>query len=142
DAEHHAQSVGQRIDDFLAMPGYRVHGSSYLNPAMTCAIGCRTWGRMGVLRVQRRETLVMRPNRVFAWLAVLALLSACGDRPDPAAPGTGEASQESPRPVADDHASATSAEFRSFVETLIEDMLERSPEWAIYEGRYENAGRV
>jgi len=84
----------------------------------------------------------MRPNRVFAWLAVLALLSACGDRPDPAAPGTGEASQESPRPVADDHASATSAEFRSFVETLIEDMLERSPEWAIYEGRYENAGRV
>lgn len=84
----------------------------------------------------------MHPIRVFAWLAVLALLSACGDRPEPAAPVAGETSQESARPVADQSAPAISAEFRSFVETLIEDMLERSPEWAIYEGRYENAGRV
>lgn len=37
---------------------------------------------------------------------------------------------------------AGAAAFDDFVRSLIDEMLRRSPEWAIYEGRYENAGKV
>jgi uncharacterized protein (DUF885 family) len=56
--------------------------------------------------------------------------SAEGASADPGAGETGEAG--SPQEEA----------FDQFVTSLIEEMLRRSPEWAIYEGRYENAGEV
>jgi uncharacterized protein (DUF885 family) len=82
--------------------------------------------------------------RLLAFSILLALLVACGGEagPDDSAPAAvsteGAGEQEKAQTGGTDEA----ASFDTFVESLIEEMLRRSPEWAIYEGRYENAGEV
>lgn len=96
----------------------------------------------------------MTSIRLFALISVLMLLAACSEPNDPPAAerdAAGEAATEAAAPSTDEASSTATGQenpgadtqaFEAFVDTLIEDILERSPEWAIYEGRYENAGRV
>jgi uncharacterized protein (DUF885 family) len=70
--------------------------------------------------------------RIFLIFAVV-LLAAC--QPAEQAPAIG-----SPASSAVGHADVD--EFDSLAETLIEEMLEYSPEWAVRQGRYENAHRL
>jgi len=86
--------------------------------------------------------------RLLALSASLVVLAACTqtDGTDQSA-GADEsarrpakaATPETPEATAND---AEVAAFDAFVDSLIEEMLHRSPEWAIYGGRYENAGEV
>ncbi|AKS42620.1 hypothetical protein WM2015_2257 [Wenzhouxiangella marina] len=65
---------------------------------------------------------------------LLALLVACGESTEPA-PRTTPA----PEPSMPDEVQAP---FAQVANALIERMIEHSPEWAVYQGRYEGAGRV
>ncbi|MEE4302684.1 MAG: DUF885 domain-containing protein [Wenzhouxiangella sp.] len=87
-------------------------------------------------------------NRLLAIAFMLALIAACSESP---APEAGDESEAPPQPAAAEPAEETGpsasdeagvAAFDAFVDSLIDDLLRRSPEWAIYEGRYENAGEV
>ncbi|WP_376689912.1 DUF885 domain-containing protein [Wenzhouxiangella sp. EGI_FJ10409] len=86
---------------------------------------------------------LMRP---LTLCLVLSILASCGGAD---APGL-ESSDGQAQQVAPDAAGADAVEpdgasaeaFDAFVQSLIDEMLRRSPEWAIYEGRYENAGEV
>src|SRR5699024_7159925 len=87
--------------------------------------------------------------RCLMLLSLLAALAACSGQPEPGAgQGAGEASrQDVTMPAAgntgaDEAEQGEAAAFDDFVDALIEEMLERSPEWAIYQGRYEHAGEV
>ncbi len=90
-------------------------------------------------------TALMRP---LTLCLALFLLASCGGEDAP----NGKSSLEAADPAAADEAGTDTdaagpddsdgAAFDAFVQTLIDDMLRRSPEWAIYEGRYENAGEV
>src|SRR5690625_5443666 len=83
---------------------------------------------------------------VFLAIAVLVLAGCAttaphedGGRPDAADETFSDAfDQRLPESDAESQAEA----FDSFADELIEEMLERSPEWAIYQGRYEHAGKV
>ncbi len=87
-------------------------------------------------------------NRLLALALLLSLLASCSDSPEPEAAGEDHAASEtataeSPETTGDSSSDdARVAAFDAFVDSLIDDMLRRSPEWAIYEGRYENAGEV
>ncbi|RFF26445.1 MULTISPECIES: DUF885 domain-containing protein [unclassified Wenzhouxiangella] len=86
-------------------------------------------------------------NRFFA-LSLLLVLCACADQSEPDRAGAGDESaqatagqgtSDSSEPAA---AETDVAAFDAFADQLIDEMLQRSPEWAIYQGRYENAGEV
>ena len=78
------------------------------------------------------------PMRPLTLCLALYLLASCGGEGAPN--GNSSTEQAAPADAAD--VGTDAAAFDGFVQTLIDDMLRRSPEWAIYEGRYENAGVV
>lgn len=85
-------------------------------------------------------------TRPFTLCLALFALVACGgaDAPDPES-GSGQSEQAAASAASNDAGGpgdSDTASFDAFVQSLIDDMLRRSPEWAIYEGRYENAGVV
>ncbi|WP_376696405.1 DUF885 domain-containing protein [Wenzhouxiangella sp. EGI_FJ10305] len=85
-------------------------------------------------------------KRFFA-LSLLLGLCACADQSEPGRTGSGDESAQATagQTTTDSEPAAAEADvaaFEAFVDSLIEEMLQRSPEWSIYEGRYENAGEV
>lgn len=88
--------------------------------------------------------------RLLSLSLMLFLLAACADdsgsKRSEADDGRGQApAGEGGIQSPDNEAGGDDAEvaaFDAFVDALIGEMLRRSPEWAIYEGRYENAGEV
>src|SRR5699024_3730521 len=89
----------------------------------------------------------------LAFLVFLpALVVACADSADPSDPTATaavdanqiapEASGQADEKAGDTAQGSESTDFDAFVDDLIADLLRRSPEWAIYQGRYENAGTV
>ena len=81
---------------------------------------------------------MMNTIRILSVLLASSLLLACqlDEPPAPVEPVAAPETIES-EPQAD-----RAAAFNSLSEQLIEEMLEHRPEWAIYQGRYENAHRV
>ncbi len=100
----------------------------------------RDSGTMTILTQFREQSMKTWIHLALAGLLTI-MLAACQPADEPAAPVpdqsevNGEAEEESAAMPAD-----TAAEFDALAETLIEEMLELSPEWAIRQGRYENAG--
>ncbi|NEZ05216.1 DUF885 domain-containing protein [Wenzhouxiangella sp. XN201] len=93
-------------------------------------------------------------KQIIALLLLLAL-TACNPPAEDSAPETADDTREptesasSTPPPAEPAGEAKEAEhaetvakFDVLVDELIETLLDQSPEWAIYEGRYENAGQV
>lgn len=84
----------------------------------------------------------------FASLGIAALvLAGCATSSLQESEGRTEAGDATFSDAFDQRSSANSAAglaeaFDNFTDELIEEMLERSPEWAIYQGRYEHAGKV
>lgn len=91
-------------------------------------------------------------TRLPALFFLLAVLASCSGQPEPEQHGADRPDRQTAAPAttgvdtdATNTALAEQAEvaaFDTFVGLLIDDMLERSPEWAIYQGRYEHAGEV
>lgn len=92
------------------------------------------------------ETMYCLSRSSLAWLLV-AVLVGCGgaDESDHAdrTPGDGDDAARTASQEVDSQDEASDAEaFDTLADSLIDEMLERSPEWAIHEGHYENAGEV
>ena len=80
---------------------------------------------------------MLKPMRHLISLLTIALLIGC-QAPD-------STSEHSPGPSVSDGVpveSESAESFQQLAETLIEEMLEHNPEWAIHQGRYENAHRL
>jgi uncharacterized protein (DUF885 family) len=77
--------------------------------------------------------------RIALLLALSFGLLACSDQSEPPAPvGEEAADTATEAPAMDADATAPPA-FAEFTNELIERMLAHSPEWAVYQGRYEQA---
>lgn len=93
-------------------------------------------------------------TRLLAFFFLLATLAACSEQSGTERSAGDQSGQGTTAPAAAEPETETEANdttpaeeaepsaFDAFVDSLIEDMLRRSPEWAIYQGRYEHAGEV
>ncbi len=68
------------------------------------------------------------------------VLAACAEQDQTVLPVDAPSAEEQSWPAAS--TANDEAAFELWVGSLIEDMLERSPEWAIYRGRYDHAGEL
>lgn len=68
-------------------------------------------------------------------LLPLVLVACAGDAVVPAPAGTSQSASQA-------ESVAANQRFDQFVETFIQAALDRSPEWAIYQGHYEQAGQM
>ncbi len=92
-------------------------------------------------------------TRLPALFFLLAVLASCSGQPEPEPQGAADRSDRqttAPATRGDDTDATDAARaeqtgvaaFDAFVVSFIDDLLERSPEWAIYQGRYGHAGEV
>lgn len=90
--------------------------------------------------VAKREQFMMRIWVRISVVLLLLVLAACQTGRD--APDAGLQHDSAQAPVNAADAAVHNVDFDALASSLIEEMLDRSPEWAIYQGHYENAGEV
>jgi len=146
DGQDHADAVGNGVGDLFAMALGSRHGPEYSTPALP---GHESGRNAKALHFRVRCSAEPR----FHWknpmlrLALLLLASlvliACSEAPPPppeASRTETEVAVETAMPV--EPVAAELPAFEEFTEALIERMLAHSPEWAVYQGRYEQADVV
>jgi len=81
-------------------------------------------------------------NKLIILFLLVLFLTGCDNR-EPASSDQATDSESQVENVAEtEQVVPAEGTFADLSHSLIEEMLEHSPEWAIYQGRYENAGRL
>ncbi len=92
--------------------------------------------------IHRNLTGIALMDRLIISCALALILAGC-DSQEPASSDQAMDSESQAEIVAETESVVPAAgTFADLSHSLIEEMLEHSPEWAIYQGRYENAGRL
>ena len=85
---------------------------------------------------------MIRCTPLFLLLCLPALIVGCQPASEPEAPSPQEHEQTGDQAAQEEVSPPTADDFDALAENLIEEMLALNPEWAIRQGRYENAGSV
>ena len=93
-----------------------------------------------VFRFSSPSKTAMRMSVLLPLVAVALLLTACQSMPE-SRPAS-EAAVEPSDPVVSVPEPDGAQAFAQFSESLIDDLLDLNPDWAVYQGHYENAGRL